>query len=145
MTESIPDAVASVTVPHSPARVWAALTDPAEIAQYFLGTRVETDWQVGSPIVFRGEWQGKQYRDHGEVLEFEPERTWRITHYSPLTGLPDVPENYHTLSYTIESVADGTSVTIRQGRNRSEDEVQHSEQLWGMVLDNLEKYLAQHN
>ena len=39
--------------------VWEALTSPQMIQQYLFGTQVTTDWQVGSPITYRGVWQGK--------------------------------------------------------------------------------------
>ncbi len=139
----IPDVVVSTTVPSSPARVWAALTDPAEIEQYFFGTRVVTGWQVGDPISWRGEWQGKQYEDRGQVLEFDPPVQLAVTHYSPLTGLPEVPENYHTVTWTLTLAPDGTAVTIRQGNNRSDGEVAESEKTWRMVLESLKQFLAE--
>lgn len=137
----IPDAVASITVPQPHARVWTALTDPDQIAQYFFGTRVVTEWQVGGHISWQGEWQGKQYEDRGKVLEFTPLTQYAVTHYSPMTGLPDVPESYHTVTYTLSAVPDGTTVTIRQGNNRG-GEVAESEKLWMTVLDGLKRYLA---
>ncbi|WP_331722863.1 SRPBCC domain-containing protein [Nocardia sp. NBC_00511] len=139
----IPDAVASVTVPQQPARVWAALTDPAEIAEYFFGTRVVTDWQVGGDISWQGEWQGKPYEDRGRVLEVTPTQRLAVTHYSPMTGLPDIPENYHTVTWILTAEPGGTTVTIRQGNNRAEGEVAESEKTWGMVLDSLKSYLAE--
>ena len=142
MSSGFPDAVATLAIPHAPARVWTALTDPAEVKQYFLGTEVVTDWQIGHPIVWRGEWQGTSFEDHGTVLEFEPPRRFSVTHYSPLTGLPDAPENYHTVTYTVEPAAHGTTLTIRQGQNRSEGESVESEKVWHMILANLEQYLA---
>ncbi|MBU3062128.1 SRPBCC domain-containing protein [Nocardia sp. NEAU-G5] len=145
MNSGFPDAVATLTISHAPARVWAAITDPADIKQYFFGTEVVTDWQIGQPIVWRGEWQGKSFEDHGKVLEFEPLQRFSVTHYSPLTGLPDLPENYHTVTYAVEPTADGTTLTIRQSRNRSEGEAAESEKLWRMVLDNLNQYLARNN
>jgi uncharacterized protein YndB with AHSA1/START domain len=143
MSTGFPDAVATLTVPHPPARVWTALTDPAEIKQYFLGTEVVTDWQIGRPIVWRGEWQGTSFEDHGTVLEFEPRQRFSVTHYSPLTGLPDIAENYHTVTYTVEPAPEGTTLTIRQGRNRSEGESVESEKMWRMIIANLDQYLAQ--
>ncbi|GAB0107318.1 SRPBCC domain-containing protein [Nocardia sp. JMUB6875] len=144
MTE-FADAVATTTLPHPPERVWRALTDPAEITQYFFGTEVVTDWQVGESIVWRGEWQGKQYEDRGEVLAFEPAKRLRVSHYSPLTGLPDTPENYHTVTWALEPAPGGTELTIRQGNNKSEGEITESEKTWQSVLDGLEQYLAQAN
>ncbi|WP_222932822.1 SRPBCC family protein [Nocardia yunnanensis] len=143
MADKVPDAVVDITVPHSPARVWSALTEPAQIAQYFFGTEVVTDWQAGSAIRWRGEWQGKQFEDHGTILEVEPRKRLTVTHFSPLTGQPDIPENYHTVTYALAPVPDGTSVTIIQSDNKSEAEATESEKTWRMVLDGLARFLAQ--
>ena len=35
-----------------PDRVWQALTDPAFTSRYWYGTRLESDWKVGSTISF---------------------------------------------------------------------------------------------
>ena len=81
---------ATVTVKASPTKVWAALTTPAVIKKYFFGADIVTTWAVGSPILYRGQWQGKPYEDKGIVLEFEPGKRLVTTHWSPLAGLPDL-------------------------------------------------------
>ena len=40
-------ATATVEIDASPARVWTALTDPAEIEKYMFGSHVVTDWRAG--------------------------------------------------------------------------------------------------
>jgi uncharacterized protein YndB with AHSA1/START domain len=52
---------ASVTIEAPADEVWKALTTPALIKRWFFGVDTETDWKVGSPIVHRGEYQGKPY------------------------------------------------------------------------------------
>ncbi|MFC9332175.1 SRPBCC domain-containing protein [Arthrobacter sp. NPDC057009] len=141
MDKQVREARASVVVAAAPERVWAALTDPADVREYFLGTHVTSTWREGEPVTFEGEWQGKSYRDKGTVLEARPNELLRITHYSPLSGLPDEPDSYHTVEYGLEPVAEGTRVSITQGNNRSDDEAAESEKLWGMVLGNLKQYL----
>jgi uncharacterized protein YndB with AHSA1/START domain len=132
-------AQASTTI-HAPAsRVWEALTDPQLIRQYFFGTNVVTDWKVGSPIYYRGEWEGRSYEDKGTVLEFEPNKRLVSTHWSPLAGVPDIPENYHTVTYLLDEHDGSTEVTILQDNNASEEEKQHSEQNWRMLLEGLKK------
>ena len=63
----MPDTRADVSelMESNPAEVWDALTDPEKIRQYYLGADVTTDWKVGSPITWRGEWEGKTYSDKG--------------------------------------------------------------------------------
>ena len=132
-------ATASTTVKADPATVWAALTDPELVSKAFFGATVESDWREGSPITFSGEWQGKQFRDHGEIVTVRPAEELTFTHFSPLTGQPDVPENYHVVTFELLGVRDGTEVTVRQTNAQSEQERAHSEQNWQTVLDNLRK------
>jgi uncharacterized protein YndB with AHSA1/START domain len=141
MNAQIKDAEASVLVEAPRSRVWEALTDPGIVKQYFLGTNLTTTWREGDPVTFAGEWKGKSYEDKGIVLENRHEELLRITHYSPLTGLPDVPENYHTVEYRLVDRAGGTEVTITQGNNKSDSEAEESAKLWEMVLGNLKELL----
>jgi uncharacterized protein YndB with AHSA1/START domain len=132
-------ATAETDINGSPAQVWAALTEPEQIKQYLMGSVVQTDWKPGSPIVWKGEWEGKAYEDKGEVLEVEPERRLKLTHFSPLTGQDDVPENYHTLVYELTPNDDGTHLSLSQDNNGSEEEAEHSRSTWEMVLAGLKK------
>ncbi len=123
------------------ARVWQALVDPAEIKRYFFGTTVVTDWAVGSPILWQGEWQGSTYEDKGTVLQVEPERRLQFTHYSPLTGQPDEPASYHTITIELAGEGEMTTVSLAQDNNATEDERAHSEANWNMVLGSLKALL----
>ena len=122
-------------------KVWQALVNPEIIKEYLFGTEVITDWKVGSPITYKGEWQGKPFEDKGEILKIEPEKVLISTHWSPLSGLPDSPENYHTVTYTLSEKGGSTEVTITQDNNATEDEKKHSEGNWNTVLDGMKKLL----
>ncbi len=134
-------ATASITINASTAKVWKALTTPELMKQYFFGVDVITDWKVGSPILYRGQWEGKPFEDKGKVLKFEPERLLVTTHWSPLSGVPDSSENYHTVTYELSGQDGKTRVTLSQDNNASEEEKAHSEQNWKMLLDSLKKLL----
>ncbi len=114
-------AVAEIQVDAPSARVWSALTDPAEIEQYMFGSEVVTDWEPGSPIVWKGQYEGKSYEDHGEIVEVEPERRLVMTHFSPLGGGEDAPENYHTLTYELDEANGETRVRLTQDNNSTPD------------------------
>ncbi|MEO5318823.1 SRPBCC domain-containing protein [Arthrobacter sp. CC3] len=141
MKDQTKDAEATVLVKAPVSVVWEALTDPAIVKQYFLGTTLTTTWREGDPVTFAGEWKGKSYEDKGIVLKNRPGEMLRITHYSPLSGLPDVPENYHTVEYRLDDTPAGTQVSIRQGNNKSDSEAEESAKLWDMVLGNLKELL----
>lgn len=132
-------ATSSITIDAPPDALWQALTDPSTIKKYYFGTMVETDWRVGSPITWSGEYDGKQYSDHGTILEVQPGRLLRNTHFSPLSGREDIPENYHTLTYRLEPAGHGTLVTLTQDNNDSYEGVQHSEENWNTMLEGLKK------
>jgi len=132
---------ASVMINAPASKVWAAITSPTILKPLYFGADIITDWKVGSPIFYRGLWEGKPYEDKGTILKFEPEKLLVSTHWSPLSGVPDTLENYHTVSYILTRKKDGTEVTITQDNNASEDEKQHSDQFWQALLDGLKKHI----
>lgn len=134
-------ATATTTIKAPASKVWQALVNPEIIKQYLFNTEVISDWKVGSPIIYRGEWEGKPFEDKGKILEIEPEKILKSTHWSPMSGVPDTPENYHTVTYTLAANGPSTEVTITQDNNASEEENAHSEKNWRTVLDGLKKLL----
>jgi uncharacterized protein YndB with AHSA1/START domain len=132
---------ATVTIAAPQTRVWEALTWPDLIKQYLFGTEVTTDWKVGSPITYRGVWEGKPYEDKGIIQQIEPGRLLVSTYWSPMSGVPDSPEYYKTVRYELAPDGAGTRLTLSQDNNASEDEARHSEQNWGMVLRAIKKLL----
>jgi uncharacterized protein YndB with AHSA1/START domain len=131
----------SITIGAPITRVWEALTTPELIKQWFFGVDTETDWRPGSPIVHRGEYQGKPYEDRGTILEFEPPRLLVHSHWSPVSGLPDVPENHERVSWELTERDGSTELTIRESNLPSPEAVETSEQNWRMVLDSLKTLL----
>ena len=131
---------AQVEVDADRPRVWEALTDPDQVARYMMGSRVETDWQVGSPITWSGEMDGKPYQDKGEVLRADPGWVLEVTHYSPLMGQEDRPENYHTVRYELASSdGGGTVVTLSQDGCSDEQQAQQFSQSWQGMLDGMKQ------
>jgi uncharacterized protein YndB with AHSA1/START domain len=83
-------------------QVWDALTNPSKIKEYLSGTETVTDWKAGSPIVFQGEYNGQQYKDHGTILANIPCEVIKYTYWSAFTGLEDIPDNYSTITYLVD-------------------------------------------
>jgi uncharacterized protein YndB with AHSA1/START domain len=132
----------SIITVDAPARkVWQALVTPAAIKQYMFGTTVESSWSEGSTITWKGNWQGKSYEDKGVIVRMQPGRTLTYTHFSPLSGLPDTPDNYHTVTIELTAEGDGTRVELSQDNNPTDQARQHSEKNWGMMLAGLKKYV----
>lgn len=69
----------------TPEKLWQALTDPTFIGRYFEGHGPQSDWSVGSPVLWKISPEGG-YHDWGQqVLEAEPNKrlsyTWHL--YEP--------------------------------------------------------------
>jgi uncharacterized protein YndB with AHSA1/START domain len=78
-----PEQVYEVWIRTSPEKIWTAITDGDWTHRYFHQTRIESDWQVGSPVVM---WMddGRKAID-GTILECSPPRrlsfTWGVRYH----------------------------------------------------------------
>ena len=138
-------ASASVVVDRPRHQVWKALTEPDLVSQYFMGATVKTDWQVGHPITFSGTWKDKPFEDKGEILTFEPGEEMSYSHWSPLSGADDVPDNYHVVHISLDDADGGTRVTLEQSNlNGGVTDADRSsradyEKNWTSTLEGLKK------
>ena len=83
------------------------------------------------------------HEDKGVILQLKPGRTLQYSHFSPLSGLPDKPENYHTITIELSANGNQTFVSLTQDNNATEGARAHSEKNWGMMLAALKKFLEQ--
>ena len=134
-------AKATTTIQAPPSEVWDALVDPEKIREYMFGTNVTSDWKEGSPITWKGEWEGKAYEDKGVIQKMKPRQVLQYSHFSPLAGLPDKPENYHNVTIELAGNGGATNVTLTQDNNSTEKAREHSEKNWEMMLGGLKKFV----
>jgi len=132
------------TVKAPPSAVWKALTTPSTLKQFFFGSDVSTDWQVGSPIRFKGNWKGKPYEDKGNIQTFDRDKRLAFTHWSPLSGMEDRLENYHVVSFDLRPANGGTEVVLTQTNQNDAEPLtpenrQEYAKNWTMVLEGLKK------
>lgn len=117
----------SVNIKATTDQVWKALTEPSMIKLYLYGTNTTTNWKVGSPIVFEGEYQGHKYRDHGTIKENIPGKKISYSYWSGFSGLEDKPENHSTVTYELNPLGNGeTKLTWTQHGYASEQNHKHS-------------------
>lgn len=125
------------------AHVWSAITQPEQIKQYFFGTQVETNWQIGTPITFSGVFEGKPYLDKGTILSIQPNTHLSYSYWSGFYDLADIPENYQTVTYNLHAQGNQIEVSVSQDNIPTEKAKQHSEQGWRIILDGLKKWVEQ--
>jgi uncharacterized protein YndB with AHSA1/START domain len=131
----------SVTIEAPVEDVWAAITTPERIEQWFLGVRTEGEWRAGGELVQTGEWQGRPYESKAIIERIDPPRTLEMKHWSPMSGRPDEPDSYEAVVYRLEEGDGGTTLTVSETNLPSEEARELSERIWGMVLDRLRKLL----
>jgi uncharacterized protein YndB with AHSA1/START domain len=117
--------------------VWAALTQPELVKKYFFDTNLTTDWRVGSPLTFRGEWNGQAYEDRGTVLTYEPERSLAYDYWSSFSGTEDMPEHRQIIRFGLTDAEGGILVTLEQSNIDTQERADHSKENWLKVLTGL--------
>ena len=130
---------AAVTIDASVEKVWEGLVNPAVVRKYMAGADVASDWKKGSPITWKGEWKGKPYQDKGVILEIDPRHRLKYSHFSPMSGEPDRPENYHTVTVELTKEDGHVRVELSQDNNATDEARRHSEENWKMMLAGLKK------
>lgn len=133
-------ASSNIKIKTTPEKLWRILTEPENIREYLFGTQVVTDWKVGSPIVFQGEYDGQQYKDKGNVIENKKNELLKYDYWSGFSGLEDKPENYSLVTYQIEKLNDNTvNFTWHQQGFSSEEGQKHTEQGLNGMLEKIKE------
>lgn len=132
----------SITIDTTAQKVWNALTDPDMIKQYLFGTSAVSDWQVGSPILFKGVWKGSEYTDKGIILKYDVAKTFEYSYYSSFSGLPDEPGNYSIISFQLSPEGKGSTLLSLTQRNFSSDKMyEDCDKNWAVVLKKMKGLL----
>jgi uncharacterized protein YndB with AHSA1/START domain len=122
--------------------VWNILTDPRMMIRWMgepeMQLSVETNWQLNSPIIIRG-FHHVKFENRGVVLEFEKEKKLCYTHLSSLSRLPDVPENYSKLLFTLNGGPRATELTISIENFPTESIRKHLEFYWRGTLQRIKE------
>lgn len=130
----------SITLNASITKVWDALINPIIIKQYFFGTDTISNWKQGSPIVWKGSWEGKTYEDKGTILKIVPEKLLEANYWSSFSGKPDIPENYAIFSYELSANNGKTILTIGQEDNfTTPEQRENAWQHWDVVIKGLKE------
>jgi uncharacterized protein YndB with AHSA1/START domain len=120
-------------------KVWNAITNPKMIKKYLFGTKVSTDWKVGSEISFQGNWQGKKFRDKGVIEKFEIEKLFQYTYWSVFSGLEDKKVNYSLVTFELSGDDKITKLTVSQKGFADKTSQEHSDKGWSMVMQKIKE------
>ncbi len=107
----------SVTIDAPALKVWDALVNPVQTKKYMYGCEALSDWKPGSPLIWKGIFDGVELiAVKGDIVAIEPGKYLAYTVIDPNNNdIPDLPENYLTVTYHLESINDQTTLTVTQG------------------------------
>ena len=128
------------------------LTNPAMTRQYMFGCETVSDWNVGSELLWRGEYEGQpMVFVKGEILEIAPDTKLVYTTIDPHSNIDDKAENYLTVTYELIAEGPKTQLKVTQGDyakvaegERRYQEAYNNGEGWNPILIEIKK-LAEAN
>ncbi|MDG1384480.1 MAG: SRPBCC domain-containing protein [Flavobacteriaceae bacterium] len=129
-------ATQSIKINTKAEKVWRILTDPEKIKIYLFGTETTTVWNVGSPILFQGDYNGQRYKDKGTVIKNIENSLLSYHYWSGFSGLEDQPENYSVVTYKIDDISENSvTFTWTQKGFANKESQCHSEEGLKTILE----------
>lgn len=129
--------------------VWNALTNPEQTKKYMFGCETVSDWNVRSPLLWQGVWEGQPVVFvTGTIVAIEPTTHLAYTTFDPNSTLEDIPANYVTVTYDLSEengqtrlvVTQGDFATVADGERRYTDTYNGGEG-WNPILVEIKKLL----
>lgn len=137
----------SIIINAQAAKVWNVLTSPEQTKKYMFGCGTDSDWKLGSELLWKGVYEGKEMVFvKGYILEIVPNRFLKYSVIDPNAPYPDLPENYLSVEYKLENKNGSTLLTVIQdgfedaaeGEKRFRDSYNNGEG-WSPILVQIKK------
>ncbi len=137
----------SIVINAPASQVWDALVNPEQTKKYMFGCETVSDWQPGSPVLWKGSYEGQEMVFvKGIVLEIRPPAFLKYTVIDPNAAMEDLPKNYLHVSYSLEEQEGKTILTVLQdgfetaadGEKRYRDSYNNGEG-WNPILIEIKK------
>ena len=132
----------SILINATAGKVWDALTNPEQTKKYMFGCITISDWKPGSTLLWQYHYEGKDVvAVNGKIVAIEPNRFLAYTVFDPNSTMHDTPENYLTVTYTLNeengktllSVTQGNYATVADGQRRYKEAYNNGEG-WNPIL-----------
>lgn len=105
----------SITINAPATEVWDALVNPAKTKVYMFGCETVSDWKVGSDLLWRGNYEGKEtVFVKGKIKAIESNKQLVYTVIDPFASYPDIPANHLNVTYKLEQQGQETILTVTQ-------------------------------
>ena len=123
-------------------KVFKALTNNEEIPKYFPLNSVESTWQEGAEVLYKGEINGVPFTDFGVIERLTPPVEYRYRYWSDNHGTERTDENHVSIAYYLEKSEEDTILTVKQSNIRSEEMYTlMNDQVWDFLLQSFKDYI----
>ena len=128
-------------------KIYQALTNSEKIIEFFPLKQVISAWQIGKPVLYKGEINGQAFTDFGLIEVLEPNKKYQYRYWSDNHGTKNLPENYLSICYQLKALTEGTELTVKQTNLPSAQMLQIMDELvWPQLLNSLKSYIEfEHN
>lgn len=123
--------------------VWDTLTN-TELMKQWMGDpeiqlEITTDWKVGNPIVIKG-FHHIKFENKGTVLYFEPNKSLKYDYLSSISRLPDQPESYTVIEFTLSPLENQTALTLTLNNFTTESIFKHVSFYWRTTIHLMKNF-----
>ncbi|MES2558094.1 MAG: SRPBCC domain-containing protein [Bacteroidota bacterium] len=138
-----PTVTKSVHILAPASTVWAAITEPSLLQQWMSESpiTVTSEATVGGIFLIKGKMNGAPYESKGSILTWEPQHHFQYSYWNKISRIPDIPENYSVLDFTLTPQENGTLLTFTQHNFIGKATFEHSNYYWGVALVLLKRFL----
>jgi uncharacterized protein YndB with AHSA1/START domain len=106
----------TINITAQAAKVWDMLTNPEKTKLYMFGCETVSEWEIGSALLWQAVYEGKEMVFvKGNIVELIPNKLLSYTVFDPNSTMPDIPENYLTVTYALTEMDGSTQLTVTQG------------------------------
>lgn len=137
----------TIVINASAVKVWDALTNPEQTKKYMFGCETVSDWKVGSPLLWRAHYEGKDMVFvKGKIVDIKSGKLLVYTTFDPNSTMADKPENYLSVTYHLAEKNGMTTFTVTQGDysivaegERRYKEAYNNGEGWNPILEEIKK------
>jgi uncharacterized protein YndB with AHSA1/START domain/DNA-binding transcriptional ArsR family regulator len=123
----------------TPERLWDALTQGEFTKKYWYGRRIESDWQIGSPVRFF-DGDSDDLTDSGVVLESDPPGRLAYTFQNEFD--PEARKLGHSrVTFTIQAHQGMVKLTLIHDELPTEEVAEGFREGWAPILSSLKTFL----
>lgn len=129
----------------TPEKLWHIITTPEGTQAIFYGAKIESSFQMGSPVQYIGPGRDGENTIHiyGKVLEFDPNIKFSLTSIVGDVYRGDSSEYASRITYTLKDMGQYSRLDVRHDQWKSEDpSYENTKNNWWLMLSNI-KSLAE--